>query len=80
MIELRADHRDGALTVVVRDDGVGGAHPGGGSGLLGLTDRVAALGGGITVTSPSGAGTTLVVRIPTKPSPFGALTLASSAR
>jgi signal transduction histidine kinase len=74
MIELRADYRDGALTLVVRDDGVGGAHPGRGSGLLGLTDRVAALGGRITVTSPSGAGTTLVVRIPAKPSPSGALT------
>jgi hypothetical protein len=47
-----------------RDDGVGGASPGGGSGLIGLTDRVQALGGTISVTSPTGQGTTILVELP----------------
>ena len=54
------------MTVRVRDDGVGGANPAtpGGSGLLGMRDRVVALGGRMTVTSPTGGGTTLVARLP----------------
>ncbi|MGP4014490.1 CHASE3 domain-containing protein [Saccharopolyspora sp. 5N708] len=52
------------LHLVVRDDGVGGATAGPGSGLVGLTDRVQALGGTVTITSPPGAGTTLVVDLP----------------
>jgi signal transduction histidine kinase len=57
--------RDWRLHLSVRDDGVGGATVGGGSGLVGLTDRVEALGGTITVTSPPGQGTTLLVDLPT---------------
>lgn len=45
------------VLIEVRDDGVGGADPGGGSGLRGLVDRVEALGGALTVESPSGGGT-----------------------
>jgi signal transduction histidine kinase len=55
------------LTVRVSDDGIGGANPataGGGSGLLGMRDRVVALGGRMTVTSPTGGGTTVVARLP----------------
>jgi signal transduction histidine kinase len=54
------------MTVRVSDDGVGGASPAtpGGSGLLGMRDRVVALGGGMTMTSPTGGGTTLVARLP----------------
>jgi signal transduction histidine kinase len=48
----------------VRDDGVGGADPGGGSGLIGLRDRVEALGGTVEVKSPHGTGTTLLVTLP----------------
>jgi signal transduction histidine kinase len=48
----------------VRDDGVGGATPGLGSGLIGLTGRVEALSGTISVTSLSGQGTTLLVDLP----------------
>jgi signal transduction histidine kinase len=59
-----AHARDGNLHLSVRDDGVGGAAPGGGSGLIGLTDRVQALGGTISVTSPSGRGTALLVDFP----------------
>ncbi|MCI2415948.1 CHASE3 domain-containing protein [Saccharopolyspora sp. K220] len=58
--------RDDGLHLVVRDDGVGGATTGQGSGLVGLTDRVQALGGTITITSPPGEGTTLVVDLPTE--------------
>jgi PAS domain S-box-containing protein len=55
---------DTALTVVVGDDGRGGAHTNAGSGLRGLGDRVAALGGALTVTSPHGEGTTVEAVIP----------------
>jgi signal transduction histidine kinase len=55
---------DGHVTVRVSDDGVGGADPKGGSGLRGLGDRVAALGGRLEVESPSGAGTTVRAVIP----------------
>jgi len=56
--------RDGSLRLSVRDDGVGGAAPGRGSGLIGLTDRVEAMGGTISVDSPTGQGTTLQVNLP----------------
>ena len=59
--------RDGRLHVSVRDDGAGGADPAHGSGLIGLTDRVQALGGTITVHSPVGEGTTLHVALPIAP-------------
>jgi PAS domain S-box-containing protein len=55
---------DAAVDLAISDDGVGGADPGHGSGLLGLTDRVEALGGSIEVESPLGGGTTLRVTIP----------------
>ena len=55
---------DGSLTLMVRDDGVGGADPGGGSGLVGLQDRVEALGGTIKIDSTAGSGTCLVVTLP----------------
>jgi signal transduction histidine kinase len=52
------------LMIEVVDDGIGGAAPGGGSGLRGLTDRVEALGGLLTISSPPGRGTTLRAEIP----------------
>jgi len=55
---------EGVLRVRVRDDGNGGAAFGRGSGLVGLRDRVEALGGRITLHSPPGAGTTLKVHLP----------------
>jgi signal transduction histidine kinase len=61
-VELYAD--DSTLQLAIRDDGVGGADPTRGSGLVGLGDRVEALGGGIQVESPVGGGTTLHVHIP----------------
>jgi signal transduction histidine kinase len=55
---------DGSLRLSVRDDGVGGAIPKPGSGIVGLTDRIQALGGTISVTSPPGEGTELLVELP----------------
>ncbi len=55
---------NGHARIEVRDDGVGGAAAGGGSGLRGLADRVEALGGWLEVDSPVGAGTTLRAQIP----------------
>jgi signal transduction histidine kinase len=53
-----------SLRVEVADDGVGGADPDRGSGLRGLTDRVAALGGELSIESPTGGGTRVIVEIP----------------
>jgi signal transduction histidine kinase len=53
-----------ALLVRVSDDGVGGAEPSGGTGLRGLADRVAALGGTFEVHSPPGAGTAVLACLP----------------
>lgn len=56
---------DGAeLEVRVEDDGVGGAHPAKGLGLAGLRQRLAAVDGTLDVSSPDGAGTAVVARIP----------------
>jgi PAS domain S-box-containing protein len=52
------------LHLSIRDDGIGGADTGRGSGLTGLVDRVAALGGKMTISSQPGRGTSFAVRIP----------------
>jgi signal transduction histidine kinase len=54
------------LRVSIRDDGLGGADPSRGSGLIGLTDRVQALGGTLSVLSPLGKGTTIRVELPSQ--------------
>jgi signal transduction histidine kinase len=54
---------DGTLRVEVRDDAVGGASPDG-TGLVGLADRLAVLGGRLEVDSPPGGGTRLTAAIP----------------
>jgi signal transduction histidine kinase len=64
-VHLGVTTDDETLTLRVRDDGVGGATIGDGSGLVGLQDRVEALGGTITLDSIPGCGTTLVVELPT---------------
>ncbi|MEV8516453.1 AAA family ATPase [Dactylosporangium sp. NPDC051484] len=58
------DATDAVLRVTVRDDGVGGADFARGTGLLGLKDRVEALGGRIRLDSPRGVGTCLLVEFP----------------
>ena len=68
VIDLRVQGDDSALTLSIRDDGIGGANPSRGSGITGLKDRVEALGGTISVLSRPGHGTTLHVRLPADPS------------
>ena len=63
-VHVRVALSDGNVVVEVSDDGIGGADPGGGSGLRGLADRVEALGGSLEVVSPAGAGTSLRAEIP----------------
>ena len=64
VVQMEVTTDEGTLTLKVRDDGVGGADPGGGSGLVGLQDRVEALGGTIKIDSSTGAGTCVVVTLP----------------
>jgi signal transduction histidine kinase/CHASE3 domain sensor protein len=64
VIELTVVLRDARLFVVIRDDGVGGADPSRGSGLIGLIDRIEAVDGRLTVISPPGRGTTLQMELP----------------
>jgi signal transduction histidine kinase len=64
LILAEAEASDRAFRLAVRDDGAGGADPDHGSGLLGLRDRVEAIGGRLEVTSPPGGGTSLRVTIP----------------
>jgi len=61
---VRVERVDGHLLVDVSDDGIGGATPDGGSGLRGLSDRVAALSGTLEVSSPPGHGTRLRADLP----------------
>jgi signal transduction histidine kinase len=62
-IDVRMNGPD--LVLWIRDDGVGGADSTNGSGLIGLIDRVEALGGHMQIASPSGGGTALHLTIPT---------------
>jgi signal transduction histidine kinase len=55
---------DGLVALSIRDDGVGGADPEQGSGLIGLRDRIEAVGGTIEIESAPGRGTALLVTIP----------------
>ncbi len=61
---VRVERVDGQLLVEIADDGVGGASVGDGSGLRGLSDRVAALSGTLEISSPPGRGTRLRARMP----------------
>jgi signal transduction histidine kinase len=65
LVRARLDVVDDEISLSVEDDGVGeAAVGGGGSGLIGLKDRVEALGGTVEVERPDGKGTRLIVRIP----------------
>jgi PAS domain S-box-containing protein len=65
--EVHVEARNGVLDLTIHDDGVGGADPARGSGLVGLADRVEALGGAIGIESPDGAGTSVHVELPVNP-------------
>ena len=64
VVRMAATYANRNLTLEVADDGIGGASTAGGLGLRGLADRVEALGGRFTVSSPPGRGTTLRAEIP----------------
>ncbi len=63
-VNITVDTFDGQARLSISDDGVGGADPARGSGLVGLRDRVEAAGGTLTVESPPGQGTRLTVQLP----------------
>jgi signal transduction histidine kinase len=63
-VKVTVKDSDGHLDVMIQDDGVGGADPAHGSGLIGLVDRVEAVGGHLWVSSPAGLGTSLAATIP----------------
>jgi signal transduction histidine kinase len=63
-VQVDVDTDDGLVRLGIRDDGVGGADPNRGSGLIGLKDRVEANGGTMRVESRPGEGTSLVVELP----------------
>jgi signal transduction histidine kinase len=67
VVQVLAERVDGRLRLSVRDDGVGGADASRGSGLIGLRDRVEAVGGSLSVTSLSQGGTQLEVELPFGP-------------
>ena len=69
VVEVGAETSDGRLRVRVRDDGIGGADPMRGSGLLGVKDRIEALGGTFSVHSPVGRGTTVTCELPVTAGP-----------
>jgi signal transduction histidine kinase len=63
-VKVSVKAADGHLDLVIEDDGAGGADPSNGSGLIGLVDRVEAVGGHLWVNSPTGIGTSLAATIP----------------
>ena len=63
-VQVTIDADDEAVRVDIQDDGEGGADPADGSGLVGLSDRVYALGGTLTISSPVGKGTSISVAFP----------------
>jgi signal transduction histidine kinase len=64
VVHVAVGQTNGTLQLFVRDDGVGGADPARGSGLIGLRDRVEAIGGSIAIESAAGAGTVAIVSLP----------------
>ena len=64
LAEVAVEEGNDALRIRIGDDGVGGADPWRGSGLLGLRDRVEWLGGSIDIRSPAGRGTRIEVSLP----------------
>ena len=64
LVRVAVSRADGIVTIEVDDDGVGGADASGGSGLVGLRDRIEALGGRLRLDSPPGGGTHIVAELP----------------
>ena len=64
VVHVAVEERDDYLHLSIRDDGVGGIDPARGSGLIGLRDRVEALGGSIEISGPPGEGTAIGIQLP----------------
>jgi signal transduction histidine kinase len=64
VVHVELDAGDKTVTLAISDDGIGGADPARGSGLVGLSDRIEALGGTLEVRSPAGHGTTVLIEVP----------------
>jgi signal transduction histidine kinase len=64
VVNIELEVHDAILKLSIRDDGVGGADPSHGSGLVGLTDRIEAVGGRLEITSATSGGTSLLIEIP----------------
>jgi PAS domain S-box-containing protein len=71
VVEINVEQAGDSLRLVVADSGRGGARPGEASGLVGLRDRVEAIGGRLSVDSPPGEGTRLVAELPLPPGTVG---------
>ena len=63
-VQVAVDRVDGVARIEIADDGSGGADPSRGTGLRGLADRLALVGGRLDVISPVGAGTRVTAEIP----------------
>ncbi len=63
-VHIEVEVGESCLRIEVQDDGRGGATFAHGSGLVGLKDRVETLGGQLSLLSPPGAGTTVVIALP----------------
>jgi signal transduction histidine kinase len=64
VVRVTVEYLSGSLRLSIRDDGVGGADPARGSGLVGVRDRVEAMAGTMAVESPVGAGTAVRISLP----------------
>ena len=68
-VNVRVEADAGNLRLSIRDDGIGGADSAKGSGIVGLGDRIEALGGHMDISSPAGSGTSLLATIPLESGP-----------
>jgi signal transduction histidine kinase len=64
VVKIDVVEQDATLKLAIRDDGVGGADPSQGTGLVGLADRIEALGGRLEIISPARSGTSLSIELP----------------
>jgi signal transduction histidine kinase len=78
-VEVSLLRRDGDVIVSIRDDGIGEADPAAGSGLVGLTDRVEALGGSLEIRSTPGHGTLIAATLPLDAEPGASSSVAGGA-
>jgi signal transduction histidine kinase len=63
-VQIALNAGGSTLRLAIHDDGIGGADPARGSGLVGLSDRIESLGGRLQIASAAGSGTTLLIEIP----------------